>query len=275
MKTAAIAITAALALSGAALAADDAATDPRASTLSARYSGSVYFLPVADIVISAVFPEGTYSAAARFTTAGVAAWFDDTDIEAEVSGYRQEAGFQPWRYEHFNHASSKNRTVGIDFPEGRATPDINPPFGSMGEPPASDEERYGAIDPLTTLMAIIAGVNPEAGEGPAGSILHGEENACSGRFPVFDGKARYDVRLEDGGRDRVRTRAWRGDAFVCHAYLEPISGYDPGDRPDETETARPVTLWLAPMDGLLVPVRFRAQTAIGQINIRAQRIQVQ
>ncbi|MEO1039816.1 MAG: DUF3108 domain-containing protein [Pseudomonadota bacterium] len=271
MKTAIVAFLVSLTAS-VALGDDDAGgAAPTAPTLTANYSGSVLFLPVADISLSAVFPDQTYSAAARFTTAGIAAWFDDTDIEAGVSGYRAASALRPWRYEHLNHASSKNRIVGIDFPDGTAMPDINPPFGSMGEPPASDTDRAGAIDPLTTLLAIISGINPN-GARPGGA---NEEGACEGRFPVFDGKARYDVRLEAGGRDRVRTSAWRGQALVCRAYLEPISGYDADDRPDAGETAEPVTMWLAPVDGFWVPVRFRARTEIGQINIRAQRIQVQ
>ena len=257
----------ALAAAGGATA-DDAAAGTGASaapSLSVSYSGSVLFLPVADISLSAVFPEGTYSSAARFTTAGVARWFDDTDIEAGVTGYREPDALRPWRYEHFNHASGSDRTVGIDFPGAVATPDVSPPFGSMGEPPASDEEREGALDPLSTLIGIMTAV--------AGSDGAADE-PCSGRIPVFDGKARYDLRLERNGRDRVRAGDWRGEAVVCNAYLEPISGYDPGDRPSEEEIADPVTLWLAPIEGLYVPVRFRASSEIGPINIRARRIQV-
>ena len=246
--------------------ADDAAeAGASAPALSVSYSGSVLFLPVADISLSAVFPEGTYSSAARFTTAGVARWFDDTDIEAGVTGYRRPDGLRPWRYEHFNHASGSDRTVGIDFPGATATPDVTPPFGSMGEPPASDDERAGALDPLSTLVGIMTAI--AGGEGAA-------QEPCTGRLPVFDGKARYDLRLEAAGRDRVRTSDWRGEAIVCKAYLEPISGYDPGDRPSEEEIAEPVTLWLAPIEGLYVPVRFRASSEIGPINIRARRIQV-
>ena len=245
--------------------ATGAAASATAPSLSVSYSGSVLIFPVADISLSAVFPQGTYASAARFTTAGVARWFDDTDIEAGVTGYREPEGLRPWRYEHFNHASGSDRTVGIDFPDATATPDVDPPFGSMGQPPASETERAGALDPLSTLIGIMTAV--AGGEGAA-------EEPCTGRLPVFDGKARYDLRLEQNGRDRVRAGDWRGEAIVCDAYVEPISGYDPGDRPSPEEIAEPVTLWLAPIEGLFVPVRFRASSEIGPINIRARRIQV-
>ena len=105
--------------------------------------------------------------------------------------------------------------------------------------------------------------------------MPGQESApCSGRLPVFDGKARYDLRLENQGADWVRTRAWRGEAVLCHAYLEPISGYDPGDRPSEEETANPVRIWLAPIGDIYVPIRFRAATQIGDISISARRVAI-
>lgn len=226
-----------------------------------EYTGSVYFLQVADITITARMEDETYSAAATFQSAGLLRWFDDTDIQASAVGYRTDEGLAPWRYEHINYASDKGRVVGIDFPEGVATPDINPPFGSMGEPPASDGERTGALDPVTVILNLMSG-----------PISAGADEACSGRLPIFDGKARYDLRFENVGMDEVRTRAYRGDAIRCQAYVEPISGYDPGDRPTEEETARPVNIWLVEMDGLYVPVRFRAATQIGNISIEARRI---
>lgn len=228
-----------------------------------NYTGSVWVLPVAEIGVSAVYPDGTYSASATFESAGLARWFDDTNIEAGVTGYRAGAALQPWRYNHVNHASGKGRTVGIDFPESVATPDIDPPFGSMGEPPASETERAGAVDPISALLGMTLGMPVD------------EQGVCGGRLPVFDGKARYDLRFEHGGTERVRTRAWRGDAMVCRAYLEPVSGYDPGDRPTEEEIARPVVIYLAEVNGHYVPVRFQAETPIGNVNIQATRIEVE
>ncbi len=241
-------------------AADDAAPSAP-DQFFMEYTGSVYFLQVADISITARMEEATYSAAATFQSAGLLRWFDDTDIQASSVGYRTGESLTPWRYEHINYASEKGRVVGIDFPEGTATPDINPPFGSMGEPPASEAERAGALDPVTVILNLMLG-----------PIDTGDEEVCSGRLPIFDGKARYDLRFENVGMDDVRTRAYRGQAIRCQAYVEPISGYDPGDRPTEEETARPVNIWLVEMQGLHVPVRFRASTQIGNISIEARRI---
>lgn len=240
---------------------DEAAPAPP-EQFFAEYSGSLYFLQVADITLSARLDEATYSSAATFQSAGLLRWFDDTDIEASAIGYRADEALAPYRYEHINHASGKGRVVGIDFPDRVATPDINPAFGSMGQPPASAQERTGAMDPISVILSLMLG--------PIGA--DGEGEICSGTLPVFDGKARYNLRFENLGPDEVRTRAYRGEAIRCHANLEPISGYDPGDRPTEEEIARPVNIWLVEMDGIHVPVRFRASTQIGNISIEARRI---
>ena len=250
-------------LSGMVKADDDGAspTAANASHLFVQYVGSVYFLNVADISVNARIGDADYSAAATFKSAGLLRWFDDTDIQATTVGYVNGQGLEPWRYEHTNFASNKGRVVGIDFREGLASPDVNPPFGSMGEPPASDEERQGALDPITVLLNVVLSLSFEQ-----------EGETCNGRLPVFDGKARYDLRFVNAGPDDVRTRAFRGEAVRCQAFLEPISGYDEGDRPSEEEIRRPVTIWLAPMDGVHVPVRFRAATQIGSINVQATQV---
>ena len=248
---------------GGATADDDGAAPmvTAASQLYVEYVGSVYFLNVADISINARIGAQDYSAAATFKSAGLLRWFDDTDIQATTVGYVNGHGLEPWRYEHTNFASNKGRVVGIDFRDGLATPDVNPPFGSMGEPPATDEERQGALDPITVLLNIVLALSFEE-----------EGQTCQGRLPVFDGKARYDLRFVNAGMDDVRTRAFRGEALRCQAFLEPISGYDEGDRPSEEETRRPVTIWLASIGNAHVPVRFRAATQIGSINVQATQV---
>lgn len=245
---------------------DDATIPVSAATsqnVTVQYAGSVMVFQVANIVVSGQFAEDTYQASARFTTAGLAALFSDADIEAGVSGYRDGADLRPWHYSHLNHASSKNRVVAIDFPDGVATPDINPPFGSMGEPPATDAERAGAADPLSTLLSM-----------GLGAVARGQSR-CEGTLPVFDGRARYNLRFEDGGTDRVRTRAWSGEAVVCHAYYEPIAGYEADEFPSADDISRPITFWLAPVHGgdIHIPVRIRTNAGFGGVTVVARSIE--
>ncbi len=231
--------------------------------LLVQYSGSLFMIPVANIAINAVWPGETYSATATFRSGGLLRWFDDTNIEAGVSGYLKDNELIPWRYQHLNHASGTGRIVGIDFVDGRAVPDVNPPFGSMGDPPASDADREGAVDPISGILSMML-ASPATANG----------EICEGRVPIFDGRARYNLRLENGGMSEVSTSAYRGEAVLCRAYVEPISGYEDGKRPTEEDTRRPVTIWLAPVEGVWVPVRYRANTRIGNLTINAVRLTV-
>lgn len=239
---------------------DDVAPVP-ADTHGVRiqYSGQVLIFQVANISITGRFEEDTYSATSRFTAAGLAALFTDADIEASVSGYRTGNTLQPWHYSHLNHASSKNRIVAIDFPDGVAMPDVNPPFGNMGEPAASDEDRAGSMDPISALLAMGLGA------------VETENGICDGRLPVFDGRARYDLRFENGGSKYVRTRAWRGEAIICHAYYEPISGYEADEFPSDEDISQPISFWLAPInDGAMyIPIKIRSNAGFGGITVTA------
>lgn len=255
----------ALALSAVSDARDSVdAPAPVPMSINIAYSGSVIIFRVANIQLSGEIGNETYGATARFTTAGLAALFSDADIEAGISGYSAGA-LRPWRYEHLNHSSGSGRVVGIDFPEGLAVPDVVPPFGSMGEPPASDAQRDGAVDPVSALLRLGLQQSSDPGE------------LCSGRIPVFDGKARYDLRLEVVGSNDIRTRAWRGNAVRCHAFYEPIAGYDPEDMPSESDIAEPIVLWLAPFNGdqIYLPVRIRTNSGFGAITIEARSISVE
>ncbi|MCW5724167.1 MAG: DUF3108 domain-containing protein [Maricaulaceae bacterium] len=235
------------------------------ATVNVRYTGSVMIFNVADIHVASRFEPEVYRATARFRTAGLASLFSSTDIEANVSGYRNGRGLVPWRYQHRNHAGSRNRLVEVNFPNGVAEPNINPPFGSMGDPPASPEERAGAMDPISALFSIALGATATNGE------------LCRGRAPVFDGRARYNLRLEPGGTERVRTRAWSGDAVVCRAFYEPVAGYEEGKRPTDADIAQPIVMWLAPINGgeMHFPVRFRANAAYGGATIEARSMTVE
>ncbi|WP_421790576.1 DUF3108 domain-containing protein [Hyphobacterium sp.] len=247
-----------------AMATDSAETPAAAYSMNVTYSGSVLIFRVANVQVSGRIGDGSYGANARFTTAGLAALFSDADIEASISGYADDQ-LQPWRYEHFNHSSGSGRVVGIDFPDGVATADVNPPFGSMGEPPASEEQRVGAVDPISALLRLGLRQSSDPGE------------LCSGRIPVFDGKARYDLRLNVVGSNTIRTGAYRGEAVRCHAFYEPIAGYDPEDQPSESDIAEPVVLWLAPFaeGDIHLPVRIRTNSGFGAITVEARAISVE
>lgn len=231
--------------------------------VSARYASSVLFFKVGEITLDARFGEAGYAAESYIEAAGLAAFFTDFDIRAEVSGRGGNGAREPQIYEHVERTGSKVRSVRIEFSDIVARSEAEPPFGSWGVPPASDSDRTDVIDPMTAFFELSRRL--EGGEG------------CQGRLAVFDGKARYDLRLETVGTDRVRTRAWRGDALLCHAWYEPISGYDPEDYPSASELRHPLVLWLAPIagDSAYLPVRLHTRAGFGGVTIELTGLSVE
>jgi hypothetical protein len=255
--------TAATPLPAGAAGSDLSAPAPGVTSISARYDGWVLVFKVGEIELNARFDDTAYEADSFVAAAGLAALFTDFDIRSEVAGQLQGGTPDPERYGHVERTGEKVRAVDVSFEDNIASSQAQPPFGSWGVPPASESDRTGAIDPMSAffqLSGTLTGGRP--GEG------------CTGQIPVFDGKARYNLNLEPAGRQQVRTRAWRGEALVCHAYYEPISGYDPEDYPSERETRLPLEIWLAPFnDGAFhLPVRLHTRAGFGGVTIEASEI---
>lgn len=249
-----------------ALARDDAAAgmfEPGdAMSIEARYSSSVLIFKVGEITLRAHRAPDRYTASTEIGAAGLAALFTDFDIRAEVSGVFEAGLPVPDRYAHVERTGRKVRAVDVAF-EGRlAVSTAEPPFGSLGQPPASDSERTGVFDPMTAVFFLSEAISASGGP------------VCDGSIPVFDGKQRYDLRLEAAGVETVRTRGWRGEARVCRIWYEPISGYDPEDYPSADELSHPLTVWLAPLfDGEAhIPVRLHTRAGFGGITIEAQEV---
>lgn len=230
--------------------------------LSARYASSVLVFKVGEITLNAQLGPNGYAADGYIEAAGLAALFTDFDIRAEVRGSGVNGEREPAVYGHVERTGSKIRSVRVDFGGPVARSEVVPPFGSLGVPPASEADRTHVIDPITAFFELSRRL-----EGGAG---------CTGRLPVFDGKARYDLRLETVGRERVRTRGWRGEALICQAWYEPISGYDPEDYPSESELRHPLVLWLAPVagDGAYLPVRLHTRAGFGGVTIELIELEV-
>lgn len=220
------------------------------------YNGRFIGLRVMKASVAADLTDRGYDAVAVFRTAGLAGMFNDTEITATGNGVVADALYQPREYEHKNEASKKDRLVRIETDGDSVTPVITPPFGSMGEPPATADIRAGAMDWLA--MFLNTSVN-----------YPGE--ACNRTVKIFDGKQRINLRMELVEERTLRTRAYRGPGYVCHAYYTPIAGFDPEDLADPEVYERPFTVWLTKRDdGLTIPVRIRARISGMNVAVEAK-----
>ncbi|MGB3456907.1 MAG: DUF3108 domain-containing protein [Litorimonas sp.] len=192
--------------------------------------------------------EDSYAAYVDLKTSGLGALLKKLDIWAVTRGrILVDGNLQPvWHVQQ--NTDKKNRRVEMNYDAEGQLVDVQivPALGSQGVPPASPQERFDAFDTVTILlhMARKGRTDPTA--------------LCAGSVPVFDSKQRYDLRLEPVGERRVKFLGDRRDTVHCHAFYEPVSGFDPEDLPDAEEAGTPVDVYFdyVPEADMYVPVRF-------------------
>ena len=233
-------------------------------SINADYSASVLVFRVGRVALEAELGHADYAAQAHIEAAGLAALFTDFSIESGVAGRLTGAGPRPTHYGHTERTGSKTRIINVDFENGIARPTAVPEFSSWGEPHASEADRTGVADPMTATLLLSEMVAASGGA------------PCEGSLPVFDGKQRYDLELRSGGTEWVRTRGWRGEALVCDAFYQPVSGYDAEDWPEPGETRHPLRLWIAPIaDGTaFLPVRLHTRAGFGGVTVELRRLEL-
>jgi len=128
--------------------------------------------------------------------------------------------------------------------------------------PVTDAQRHGVLDPMTASLVHVPGT---------GEMLTPE--ACHASAPVFDGRMRYDLKLEFKRMETVKAaKGYRGPVVVCAIYFVPVAGYIP-DRPVIKYLAaqRNMEIALAPIAGtrILAPFWMTVPTPLGQARLEA------
>jgi len=103
-------------------------------------------------------------------------------------------------------------------------------------------------------------------------------NKCTGKFPVFDGKRRFNIALKDDGTEVLapsKYSKFEGEAMRCTLTVEPVAGFVPKDQKrgwmavqNHTEERHKLpTIWLARMkdSGQVVPVRMEIASTYGSV----------
>lgn len=236
-----------------------------ALSIEADYSASVLIFRVGRVSLNADLGAEQYAARAHVEAAGLAALFTDFSIDSDVEGLFTDTGPRPVNYGHIERTGDKTRVIGVDFNDGIARSTASPPFSSWGEPPASEADRTGVVDPMTATLLL------------SELVAAAEGQPCEGSIPVFDGKQRYNLDLVSRGTDTIRTRGYRGEVLVCDAFYSPISGYDAEDWPEPGETRHPLRMWIAPIaDGTaFLPVRLHTRAGFGGVTVELRELRLE
>ena len=254
-----LAAAATLSLTTAAPAGAERAPMPGADAVRVDYKGYFLGILVMRASVEASLTADAFQGGTVFRTAGLAGFVKSSSVASTNAGVRDaDGGFRPTTYEHTEINGKKTRSVAMEFTEADVVTTVTPPFGSLGDPAATAEQRAEAVDPVTSLLQIMM----PAGEAP-----------CSRTIEVFDSKLRYNLVFEPVGSERIRVEGFNGEAHRCRVFYRPIAGFDPEDMADPSVYDTPFNIWLAKRDdGMLAPVRISARVSGVPVRIDAASI---
>ncbi len=226
--------------------------------LDAAYRATLLGLPIGEIFWTAELHEDHYKAAARGAITGFLRMFSNGRGDISVHGAMSDGKLVPSNFTLKLNAGKWSDDVRIVFSGDKAQEYIAgaPATPNPDQVPLADGSRRGVLDPMTALLIHVPG--------SGGTVV---PQACERNVAVFDGHARYNLRLGSKRLDDVKTDdGYQGRAVVCSLKFIPIAGHDP-KRYLVTYLAaqRDIEIWLAPLAGtrFLVPYRVSIPTPIG------------
>ena len=166
-------------------------------------------------VIDARLEPENYSVDSYVSAAGIVDWFVDYSSTLNSRGRVTDNGIRPVYYQALDDEGKKNRQTKITYRSDRVDVEVTPPHGDLGDPPATEDQKLEAFDPMSAL--VVMAMNPNATA----------NDPCTGIIPIFDGKGRYNLHLSLGPHlENFEAKGWKGPAFVCGVRYEEVAGYE-------------------------------------------------
>jgi hypothetical protein len=232
--------------------------------LEAHYEATLAGIPVGKGAWSIDIADDQFSASAFGGTTGLLKTFAGGSGTGAAQG-RVVNGFPvATNYSASTTTSKKTEAIHMTLTNGNVREyaiDPEPPV-DPDRLPVTDSHRRGVFDPMTGSMLRASGTgDPLAPE------------TCRTGAAVFDGRMRYDLKLDFKRLENVRAeRGYHGPALVCAVYFSPVAGYIP-DRPviKYLTAQRNIEIAFVPVAGtrILVPFRMKIPTPLGPAMLEA------
>jgi hypothetical protein len=216
-------------------------------------------LPVFSMATAGTLDGERYSIASTDRTLGL------FDLIVEFTGHSETDGIlldgtswppvRPQSYRQYSHWRGDDRHVTLEYgARGPQSADVDPPAERDDRDPVPASLQNGTIDPLSA--SILLGADA------------GSQEPCHARVPIFDGRQRYDLRLDYIGKETIPKNvdaAFGGETIKCRVTIERIAGFMKSHAGEPSRP--PSTVWLARFaDGkLLLPVQVEIDTRWGHV----------
>jgi hypothetical protein len=232
--------------------------------LDARYEVTLAGIPIGKGAWVIDVADDQYSASASGGTSGLMKTFAGGSGTGASQGRVVNGALVPLSYSATTSSSKKSETIRMTLGGGNVKESAIEPEPGVDPDriPITDAHRHGVFDPMTAALLRVPGngdpVSPEA---------------CRVTTPIFDGRMRYDLKLEFKRMATVRAdKGYQGPVVVCAIYFSPVAGYIPDRAAIKYLAAqRNMEVWFAPIAGtrILVPFKMTIPTPLGTGTLEA------
>jgi hypothetical protein len=232
--------------------------------LEAQYEATLAGIPIGKGAWVIDIADDQFSASASGGTAGLLKAFTGGSGTGASQGRVVGGALVSTNYSATTTTAKKSEAIHMVLANGTVKE-----YGIEPEPPVdpdripvTEAHRHGVYDPMTGSMLRVPGtadpLSPEA---------------CHTGAAIFDGRLRYDLKLDFKRMETVKAEhGYRGPVVVCAVYFTPVAGYIP-DRPVIKYLAaqRNIEIAFAPVAGtrILVPFWMRVPTPLGPALLEA------
>lgn len=232
--------------------------------LEAHYEATLAGIAVGKGTWAIDISDDQFSAAASGGTAGLLKAFAGGSGTGAAQGRVVNGALVATNYSATTTTSKKSEAIRMVLVNGTVKEyaiEPEPPV-DPDRLPVTEAHRKGVFDPMTGSMLRVPGAADPVGP-----------EACRGGNAVFDGRMRYDLKLDFKRMETVKAeKGYQGPVVVCAVYFVPLSGYIP-DRPviKYLMAQRNIEIAFAPVAGtrILVPFWMKIPTPLGAAMLEA------
>jgi hypothetical protein len=232
--------------------------------LSLGYDGR-FLVKVLDIEVQVRADRTGFGADAQLTSTGILALIKHIHQVASSQGPIVDGEPAPHVFETQHLSGKTHRRIRTVWSDGQVSMAADPPFGSLGDPPANAQQKLAAADPLTQLMRL--------------TLAGGREKSCARSYLFFDGKQLYALDFGPPADSRLDPREQRlglSGAFECDVRFREVAGFKkkpPSKRNQGLD--HPIALRFARLGpgGPLLIISLSSDTPLGTASIDLERIQ--
>ena len=193
--------------------------------LDARYEATLAGIPVGKGAWTIDISDDQFSAAASGGTAGLLKAFSGGSGTGASQGRVVNGALVATNYSATTTTSKKSEAIRMVLANGTVKEyaiEPEPPVDA-DRIPVTEAQRRGVFDPMTGSMLHVAGT---------GELL--SPDACRTGAAIFDGRMRYDLKLDFKRMEIVKAeKGYHGPVVVCAIYFSPVAGYIPDRRRDQ------------------------------------------